>query len=176
MADLSSCFTSPKEEKKRRTLPDSSTTSDGDTDVVPNDSDCWEFYLNKISDKAHLRLKAPVVDWRKVSETYVHLKGANIPEAHDSDRVHVLLGTDYAHLNASSRSICGGDMKPNFTRMDFAIWKTWKSNFFHVRKNVTGEKINKRNAPRRAHYFTEWWLPQRKKLFKVLATKTTEQA
>ena len=66
----------------------------------------------------------PVVDWRKVSETHVHLKEANIPEAHDSDRVHVLLGTDYAHLNASSRSICGGDMKPNFTRMDFAIWKT----------------------------------------------------
>ena len=39
MADLSSCFTSPKEEKKKKTLPDSSTTSDGDTDVVPNDSD-----------------------------------------------------------------------------------------------------------------------------------------
>ena len=54
----------------------------------------------------------PVADWRKVSETYGHLKEANIPEAHDSDRVHVLLGTDHAHLNASSRSICGGDLEP----------------------------------------------------------------
>ena len=52
------------------------------------------------------------MDWRKVSKTYVHLKEANIPEAHDSDRVHVLLGTDHAHLNASSRSIRGGDLEP----------------------------------------------------------------
>ena len=84
----------------------------------------------------------PVVDWRKVSETYVHLKEAYIPEAHDSDRVHVLLGIDYAHLNASSKSLCGGDMEPvaeftklgwafsgvksnqNSTRLDLTIWKT----------------------------------------------------
>ena len=65
----------------------------------------------------------PVVDWRKVSDTYVHLKEANIPEAHDSDRVHVLLGTDYAHLNASSKSLCGGDMEPvaEFTKLGWLI-------------------------------------------------------
>ena len=65
----------------------------------------------------------PVVDWRKVSDTYVHLKEANIPEANDSDRVHVLLGTDYAHLNASSKSICGGDMEPvaEFTKLGWAF-------------------------------------------------------
>ena len=58
MADLSSCFTSPKEEKKKKTLTDSSTTSDVDTNAVLNDSGCGEFYVNKISDKARLRLKA----------------------------------------------------------------------------------------------------------------------
>ena len=58
MADLSSCFTSPKEEKKKRTLPNSSTTSDVDTDAVLDDSDCGELCANKVSDKAHLRLQA----------------------------------------------------------------------------------------------------------------------
>ena len=58
MADLSSCFTSPKEEKKRKTLPDNSTTSDVNNNAVPSDSDCGELYVNKISDKARLRLKA----------------------------------------------------------------------------------------------------------------------
>ena len=58
MADLSSCFTSPKGEKKKKTLPDSSITSDVDTNAVMNDSDCGELYVNKISDKARLRFKA----------------------------------------------------------------------------------------------------------------------
>ena len=58
MADLSSCFTSPKEEKKKKTLTDSSTTSDVDTNAVPSDSDCGELYVNKIPDKVRLRLKA----------------------------------------------------------------------------------------------------------------------
>ena len=56
MADLSSCFTSPKEEKKKKTLHDNSSYVN--TDAVLNDSDCGEFYVNKISDKARLRLKA----------------------------------------------------------------------------------------------------------------------
>ena len=56
MADLSSCFTSPKEEKKKKTLHDSS--SDVNTGAVLNDSDCRELYVNKTSDKARLRLKA----------------------------------------------------------------------------------------------------------------------
>ena len=54
MADLSSCFTSPKEEKKKKTLPDSSTTSDVDTDAILNDSDYGELYANEVSDKTHL--------------------------------------------------------------------------------------------------------------------------
>ena len=69
------------------------------------------FKINAFTVK-NLITGTPVVDWRKVSETYVHLKEANIPEAHDSGRVHVLLGIDYAHLNASSKSIRGGDMEP----------------------------------------------------------------
>ena len=58
MADLSSCFTSPKEEKKKKTPLDSSTTSDVDTNAVLNDSDCRELYVNEISDKARLRIQA----------------------------------------------------------------------------------------------------------------------
>ena len=76
------------------------------------------FKINAFTVK-NLITGTPVVDWRKVSETHVHLKEANIPEAHDSDRVHVLLGTDYAHLNASSKPLCGGDRKPvaEFTKL-----------------------------------------------------------
>ena len=65
MADLSSCFTSPKEEKKKCTLPDSSTTSDIDTDAILSDSDYGKLYANVelrsevlASDKAHLRHQA----------------------------------------------------------------------------------------------------------------------
>ena len=49
---------SKKEEKKKKTLPDSLTTSDVDTDAVLNDSDCGELYANEVSNKARLRLKA----------------------------------------------------------------------------------------------------------------------
>ena len=76
MADLSSSFTSPKEEKKKIALPkvdnegtdcseswkttDSSTMSVVDADVVLNDSDYRELYANEVSvsDKAHLRCQA----------------------------------------------------------------------------------------------------------------------
>ena len=96
-------------------------------------SDFVSFTLSPLNKEKSFKIKAftvknlitgkPVVDWRKVLDTYVHLKEANIPEAHDFDRVHVLLGTDYAHLNASSKSICGGDMEPvaEFTKLGWAF-------------------------------------------------------
>jgi hypothetical protein len=103
-------------------------------------SDLVSFVLSPLNREKSFKIKAftvknlttgtPVVDWRKVSESYVHLKEANIPEAHESDRVHVLLGTDYAHLNASSRSLCGGDMEPvaEFTKLGWAFSGRVKSN------------------------------------------------
>ena len=78
-------------------------------------SDLVSFTLSPLNKEKLFKIKAftvknfitgtPVVDWKKVSHTYIHLKEANVPEAHDTERVHILLGTDYAHLNASSRSI-----------------------------------------------------------------------
>ena len=78
-------------------------------------SDLVSFTLSPLNKEKLFKIKAftvknlitgtPVVDWKKVSDTYVHLKEENILEAHNSDRVHILLSTDYAHLNASSRSI-----------------------------------------------------------------------
>ena len=71
-----------------------------------------------------------VVDWQKVSETYPHLKEATILEAHDEDRVHILLGTDYAHLNGSSRAVFREDFEPisELTRLEWAFSGRVKSN------------------------------------------------
>ena len=65
MADLSSCFTSSRKEKQMKTFPNSSTTSDIDTDAILSDSDYGKLYANVelrsevlASDKAHLRHQA----------------------------------------------------------------------------------------------------------------------
>ena len=95
MADLSSCFTSPKEEKKKKTLHDSST-SDVDTDAVLDDSDYGRLYANVelrsevlASDKAHLRhqarkkLKARGVRRKKAE------KKALANESEDVSKTHI---------------------------------------------------------------------------------------
>ena len=86
----------------------------------------------------------PVVDWRKVSDTYAHLKEAKIPLAEDDDRVHILLGTDYAYLNGSCRGIFGKVNEPiaELTKLGWAfsgrvkshqILPAWISQYGHLR-------------------------------------------
>ena len=103
-------------------------------------SDIVSFVLSPLDKTRHYKIKAftvknlitgtPVVDWQKVSETYPHLQEVSIPAAHDDDRVHILLGTDYAHLNASSKCVYGADFEPiaELTRLGWAFSGRVKSN------------------------------------------------
>jgi hypothetical protein len=54
----------------------------------------------------------PVVNWREASKDFVHLQDADIPTTKASDRVQVLLGADYMHLMAATRSLIGKENKP----------------------------------------------------------------
>lgn len=52
------------------------------------------------------------VYWKKVSETYAHLKEAKFPKAYDEDRVHVLLKKDNAFLKRSCQGVFGKAHEP----------------------------------------------------------------
>jgi hypothetical protein len=54
----------------------------------------------------------PVVNWREASKDFVHLQDADIPTTKASDRVQVLLGADYMHLMAATRSLIGKENEP----------------------------------------------------------------
>jgi hypothetical protein len=81
-----------------------------------------------------------VIDWNKVAEDYPHLKQANIPQTLDSDRVHILLGTDFAYLNGSTKCISNDANEPiaEKTKLGWAfsgqiktknILKNWRTKF-----------------------------------------------
>jgi hypothetical protein len=64
-----------------------------------------------------------VVNWKKVAEDYPHLQKATIPKPHEDDRVQILLGTDYAHLNGTSHGLIGQDFEPiaELTKLGWAF-------------------------------------------------------
>jgi hypothetical protein len=65
----------------------------------------------------------PVIDWNKVADEFPHLKGAEIPKADPKDKVQILLGTDYAHLNGTLHGIIGRDFEPiaEYTKLGWAF-------------------------------------------------------
>jgi hypothetical protein len=82
----------------------------------------------------------PVIDWNKVAEDYPYLKRAEIPQTFESNRVHILLGTDFAYLNGSSECISKGVNEPiaEKTKLCWAfpgriksknILKSWRTKF-----------------------------------------------
>ena len=108
------------------------------------------FVLSPIEGQAMYPVKAytvrnlitgtPVVNWTKVAEDYPHLKKAQIPKTYESDRVHILLGTDFAYLNGSSQCISRGENEPiaERTKLGWAfsgriktrnILESWQSQF-----------------------------------------------
>ena len=96
MADLSSCFTSSKKEKQKKTFPDSSTTSDIDTDAILSDSDCGRLYANVelrgevlASDKAHLRHQARKKLKAKGVRQKTTEKKALANESEDVSKTHI---------------------------------------------------------------------------------------
>jgi hypothetical protein len=82
----------------------------------------------------------PVVDWTQVAEDFPYLKQAKIPKPLKSDRVHILLGTDFAYLNGSSQGIFGKEFEPiaELTKLGWAfsgriksdqILQSWQTQF-----------------------------------------------
>jgi hypothetical protein len=65
----------------------------------------------------------PVIDWSKVANEYPHLRAAEIPKPDPRDKVQILLGTDYAHLNGTMHGIIGRDFEPiaEFTKLGWAF-------------------------------------------------------
>ena len=96
-------------------------------------SEVVSFTLSPLHSSAEYPVKAytvqglisgtPVVDWTQVAEDYPHLKKAAIPKPEDGDRVLILLGTDFAHLNGTSHGIIGEDYEPiaEFTKLGWAF-------------------------------------------------------
>ena len=72
--------------------------------------------LNSYEVKAHtidsLVAGTPVVDWHRVAEDHPYLKNADPPKPDIRDKVSVLLGTDFAHLMSTNRSIYRGSDEP----------------------------------------------------------------
>ncbi len=85
-------------------------------------SDIVLFCLSSLEGKAMYPVQAytvqnliggtPVIDWNLVAEDYPHLKEAKIPQTLDTDRVHILLGTDFAYLNGSTKFISNDANEP----------------------------------------------------------------
>ena len=65
----------------------------------------------------------PVIDWKAVSEDYPHLRETKISAPKDEDRVHILLGTDFAHLNGTLKGLIGQDFEPiaELTKLGWAF-------------------------------------------------------
>ena len=74
--------------------------------VAPIDSDAaFEMTGFTIKD---LMSGSPVVDWNKAADEYPHLKEACIPSSRSSDRVQILIGTEFAELMTPYRVLRGG--------------------------------------------------------------------
>ena len=131
-------------------------------------SDLVSFMLSPLDKSATFKVKAytvknlitgtPVVDWKQVAETYPHLKKAQIPDTQDTDRVHILLGTDYAHLNGVIEGVFGKDFEPiaELTRLGWAfsgrvktkqILPSWISQFGNVANSVFFSYMGRNVAP-----------------------------
>ena len=55
---------------------------------------------------------SPVVNWQDAAKQFAHLQEADIPKTKLTDKVQVLLGADYMHLMAASRSLIGKENEP----------------------------------------------------------------
>jgi hypothetical protein len=55
---------------------------------------------------------SPVVNWQDAAKQFAHLQEADIPKTKTTDKVQVLLGADYMHLMAASRSLIGKENEP----------------------------------------------------------------
>jgi hypothetical protein len=85
-------------------------------------SDVVSFCLSSLEGKAMYHVQAyivknlirgtPVIDWNLVAEDYPHLKEAEIPRTLDTDRVHILLGKDFAYLNGSFKCVSNNANEP----------------------------------------------------------------
>ena len=55
---------------------------------------------------------SPVVNRQDATKQFAHLQEADIPKTKPTDKVQVLLGADYMHLMAASRSLIGKENEP----------------------------------------------------------------
>ena len=72
------------------------------------DSDFVEFTLSPLDSNKGFQLQGftvknlmkgtPVIDWNRAAAEYAHLQKAKIPTPHPSDRVQILIGTDFVEL------------------------------------------------------------------------------
>ena len=65
----------------------------------------------------------PVINWSQVAKEYPHLQAADIPQPDPRDKVMILLGTDYAHLNGTMHGLIGRDFEPiaEYTKLGWAF-------------------------------------------------------
>ncbi len=55
---------------------------------------------------------SPVVNWQEAAKEFAHLRDADILTTKATDKVQVLLGADYMHLMAASRSLIWKENEP----------------------------------------------------------------
>ena len=73
--------------------------------ISPIDSDA-NFEMTAFTIK-NLMAGSPVVDWNDVAKNYPHLQEAGIPHQRSSDRVQILIGTEFAELMTPCRVLRG---------------------------------------------------------------------
>jgi hypothetical protein len=81
---------------------------------------------------------SPVVNWQDAAKLFAHLQEADIPKTKPTDRVQVLLGADYMHLMAASRSLIGKENEPTtkLCRLGWAFAGRFKK--LGIKKAVSG--------------------------------------
>ncbi len=96
---------------------------------------------------------SPVVNWQEAAKEFAHLQDADIPATRAKDKVQVLLGADYMHLMAASRSLIGKENEPTaeLCRLGWAFAGRVKK--LGIKKSVSGMSyqtlmMDEENQPR----------------------------
>jgi hypothetical protein len=81
---------------------------------------------------------SPVFNWQEAAKEFAHLQDADIPSTKATDKVQVLLGADYMHLMAASRSLIGKENEPTaeLCRLGWAFAGRVKE--LGIKKSVSG--------------------------------------
>ena len=88
----------------------------------------------------------PVINWKEEVKGYPHLCDLEVPETLPGDKVEILLGTDYAHLQGVIKSRIGGPGEPiaEFTALGLAFSGELKNCISNLKSgNHTGLVISR---------------------------------